>query len=116
MKAIKTILLFATAFLLFSCKSALPSDEILRGYGWTLEFESLTDPQQSLVLTKEDFAFQRSGRGHYLYSNPNAEVEFIWSATKGGFAVSPSVVNRKEGYFIKSLTGPFVPVERRIED
>lgn len=108
------IVLLATC-LTASC-SRLPSDETLQGCNWSVQMESSENPDEIINIDTDKFSCEITGAGEFRYTNDKAEVILKWTAGKSGLEVTPSLTNLKEGWVIKSMIGPFIPIETRIEE
>ena len=110
------MLAFCIAALAASCGNPLPDDAVLQSYDWSVNLESLSNPDRQLNLKREDFQCETVGRGEFKYVARDAEVVLKWNASKDVIEVTPTVTNKKDGWCLKSVIGPFIPVEKKIEE
>lgn len=104
---------FALAFMAFSCKPALEPD---LDAAWYVVLESLDEARTRECVKNTPgilpTRIERRGKTvELVYENAgdmDIDVSFKYIGTKNGFEVEPAVVNRRDGYVVVELAGPFV--------
>ena len=107
--------LISAAFV--ACGPALPEDEILQGFDWSVRLESVSDPGKTVNIDMDEFTCETVARGEFKYTCDDATVVIRWNAPdRNTLEVTPTVSCSKEGWALTSIIGPLVPIDRKIED
>ncbi|GEM_PF-784314 len=112
----KKLSIILAALAAVACNNNLPVDEELQAYRWSVQFEASDEPGKVINADIDDFAFEKLGRGEFKYTNEDATVVIRWKGVRNGMEVTPTVTNTKEGCFVRSIIGPLVPIDKKIED
>ena len=117
--AMKAVAALAVAILL-SAGIASGRNEFAIDYSsstWSVHFINPEIPTKTITLNSTDFQCEQIAKGIYKYTHPSAVVVLDWSASgKKGIEVTPTVTNLKEGFVLDLINGPFIDIDRKIED